>query len=536
LLSDGKPRRAGEVAEDLGFSLNTASVNLNLLWKSGKVLRTRNFVFEVGSSFHGRAGYKRNLRHYHLYLQRGDGFSPPVFRDGREYVGYVSRGRGKSKSQLVLDYLEDHKGGAYYSADIYDALKNSSVKKNTVSDAIRYYERKGLLFVRGYRSHGSKTPFQRGFLVTWVDQDKPRDVALKEALQRTEQALGRKVSEASLLERVRFIRDIVVSTTLEGDLTSHDYLYDQLQCSADELEYSMKRALQLYPELRTVKFFHNFRYYYHKSMPKGDLRAASMLKQNYIRKVKGRDNRIGHNWEAVAEWFVDKFMEGAKFLEQTHHRKGMDPRRITTYLVKNVGDRKNRAEVDRVWTVRTSPLAKPITYVLSCKYELIHKRDLDDFFNVLKYSKDFGVDTSEGRARKENVIGMFAGSTFDPNEKVKLPDGIELTLPSYAERLNIELLKASRLNEKLRERKVDKKITVQMICKAAKNEKEVRALLDDIWKTPEKAQEILSEAGQRNQSIYEFERQLKNGKDQSIELESKPDEISKTVANSPVGT
>jgi hypothetical protein len=299
---------------------------------------------------------------------------------------------------------------------------------------------------------------------------------------------------------VRFIRDIV-STTLEGDLTSHDYLYDQLQCSADELEYSVKRALQLYPELRMVKFFHNFKYYYHKSMPKDDLKAASMLKQNYIRKVKGRDNQIGHNWEAVAEWFVDKFTEGAEFWEQTHHRKSMDPRRITTYLVKNVGDRKNRAEVDRVWEVRTSPLAKPITYVLSCKYGLIRKRVLDDFFNVLKYSKDFGVDTSEGRAKKENVIGMFARSTFDPNEKVKLPDGIELTLPTYAERLNIELLKASRLNERLRERKVDKKITVQLICKIAKDEKEVRALLDSIWKTPEKAQEILSEATQRNMRV-----------------------------------
>ena len=528
LLSDGRPRRAGEVAVGLGIGLTTARYHLDLLWRGGRVLRSREPVFEVGSEFHGRGGFVSNLRHYYLFLYNGGGARPPVYFGGREYVGYVARRGGKSKSQLVLDYVREQGDGAFYSADIYDALKKSGVSKSTVSCTIKYYERKGFVFVRGYRSHGSRTPFRRGFLVTWIDQDKPRDVALKEALQRTEQALGRKAGDATLLERVRFVRDIVISTTQQGDLVSDDYLESQLGCSRDERRYTLSRALQLYPDLKSVKFFNAYRYYYHKSMSEEDLNAVSILKQNYLRKVKGRDNRIGHNWEAAADWFIDEFTEGAKFWEQKHRKGGMDPRRITIYLVKNVGDRKNRAEVDRVWEVTPSLIAKPIICVLSCKFGLIHKRDLDDFFNVLKNSKEFGVDTPEGRSRKENVIGMFAGSTFDPNEKVKLPDGTELALPSYAERLNIQLHKASDLNQRLQERGVDKRITVQKICKAAKDEKEVRALLSDIWKTPEKAQEILSEATQRNQSIYEFERQLENGKDQSIELESKPDETSKT--------
>ena len=35
------------------------------------------------------------------------------------------------------------------------------------------------------------------------------------------------------------------------------------------------------------------------------LKAALEMKRNFIRVAKGRDNRIGHNWEAVAEWFID---------------------------------------------------------------------------------------------------------------------------------------------------------------------------------------------------------------------------------------
>jgi len=509
LLGDGRPRRAGEVAGLLGIGLTTASTHLGRLWKQGKVLRTKEPVFEYGSSFHGRAGYVRNLRHYHLYIGKGDGASSPVVVDGREYVGYSSGKKGKSKSQLVLDYLKAHKGGAFFSADIYDALKDQGVKKGTVSYAIRYYEKKGSVFVRGYRSHSNKTPFQRGFLVTWIDRDKPRETALNEALKRTEEALGGRARKATLLERVRFIRDIIISTTHQNDLTSEEYLESQLGCTREELRNAVKRALQLYPDLQNVKIFNAFNYYYHNSMPEAELNAAVTLKENYIRKVKGADNRIGHNWEAVAEWFIDTFTTGAKFREQKHRKGGMDPRRITLFLVKNVGDRKNRAEVDRVWEVAPSPLAKPITYVLSCKYGLVHKKDLDDFFNVLKNSKEFGVDTPEGRARKENVIGMFAGSTFSPDEKVHLPDGTAISLSSYAERLNIQLLKESDLNERLREKGVDKKITVQRICSVSKDEKEGRTVLDEIWKTPEKAQEILNATIQRNLNLYQFERQLK---------------------------
>lgn len=74
----------------------------------------------------------------------------------------------------------------------------------------------------------------------------------------------------------------------------------------------------------------------------------------------------------------------------------MDPRRITIHLMKPVGGRKHNAEVDRVWEATPGPLLNATTYVLECKWGLIRKRDVDDFLNVLRWSKEFGADTPEG--------------------------------------------------------------------------------------------------------------------------------------------
>ena len=64
--------------------------------------------------------------------------------------------------------------------------------------------------------------------------------------------------------------------------------------------------------------------------------------------------------------------------------------------------------------------------------------------------------------------------------------------------MNIRLLRPADFNIKLRERGVDKRVTVQKICKVSKNEKDVRIVLDEIWQNSSKAQEILVEALMRN--------------------------------------
>ena len=85
-------------------------------------------------------------------------------------------------------------------------------------------------------------------------------------------------------------------------------------------------------------------------LEKEDHKAAITMKQNYFRITKGRANRIGHNWEAVAEWLIDTFTTGANFWTQNHRTKGMDPRRITLHLLKGIGGRRRNAEVDKILT------------------------------------------------------------------------------------------------------------------------------------------------------------------------------------------
>lgn len=173
--------------------------------------------------------------------------------------------------------------------------------------------------------------------------------------------------------------------------------------------------------------------------------------------------------------------------------------------MKPVGGRKYNAEVDRVWEVTPGPLLKPTTYVLECKWGLVRKKDVDDFFNVLAWSKEFGVDTTEGRQVKQGIVGVFAGSAFDPDEKVRLKDETEISLPAYAARMNIQILKAADLNEKLRERGAPKSVTVQKICRMSKDEKEVREILEAVWKNPEKSEEILIKTAEKNREVYAFE-------------------------------
>jgi hypothetical protein len=260
--------------------------------------------------------------------------------------------------------------------------------------------------------------------------------------------------------------------------------------------------------LKQIKLFNAYRYLYHACMSEPALKAAISMKEGYIRKVKGRANRIGHNWEACAEWFIDKFSIGASFKTQKHRTGGMDSRRITVHLMKSVGNRRQNAELDRVWEITPALFANPLTYALECKWGLVRREDVDDLLQVLKWSKEFGVDTTDGRQVKQGVVGVFAGATFDPKENVVFRDGTKISLSTYAARMNIQLLKAADLNAKLRERGCANNITVQRICKAAKNEDEVREILDRVWEDKDKSERLLTEALQKNKDLYEFERML----------------------------
>src|SRR5208337_1464793 len=162
--------------------------------------------------------------------------------------------------------------------------------------------------------------------------------------------------------------------------------------------------------------------------------------------------------EACVEFFVDKLTKGAEFLEQTH-RSRMDKRRITLKLLKPVGERKLFAELDRVWTIRPSPISQAITYVLECKWGLVRKKDLEGFLNVLKWSYDFGADTPEGRTIKQGVIGIFAGTAFTP-EEISAEGNEPSSIVQRSQRRRTQVQKATALIETLHSRRFDMRGTV----------------------------------------------------------------------------
>lgn len=508
VFGDGEHRTLRDVVKDADLSEPAVHKALYNYWKKGLLLRTREPISEELKTFRGRAGIGRNTRTYYLYV-RADGKDSQRIGAHR-FVGYSKKyldargAREESKSNLIINFLRTRHDRAFYSTDVAKALGKDGVKIRDVMSAVRRYEQKGMIYVRGYRSDDRQTPFKEGYMLTWIDPNKPREEAIEGAIKRTDVVLAGKASTSPIVQRVHQIRDAIIEASKLRDLVSFTYFQSKLNCSEHEAEQAVQRAMQLYPDLREIKLFKAYNYYYHASMSDEDLKAAVVMKENYIRKTKGRANRIGHNWEAAVEWFVDKFTVGAEFRTQDHRYK-MDPRRITLHLLKGVGGRRQNAEVDRVWAVTPGLLLQPSTYVLECKWGLVSKQEIGDFLEVLRWSKDFGVDTTDGRMIKQGIIGVFAGGVFNPKERVHIKGEI-IDLPTYAGRMNIQLLKAADLNKRLRERGC--KTSVERICKLAANEMDVREALDSIWENPRNSEEVLSKLAEKNKELYDFERML----------------------------
>jgi len=473
---------------------------LRRLWKKGFILRTREPSFEFETCSRGRAGVSGYTRAINYYAVNSGSELPANF------VKYDERrkdGRSRdveSKADRILCYLLNNKDKAFYSNDVVKAL---GVKSCDIMANVRRFEKKGQVYVRGYQTHDGRSPFRKGFLLTCVDQDKPRDTAIREAFERTDKMLLENPTSNTIHERVRQIRDQLLTS---NELLSLSYVKSILGCDIDSAKRALRRARQLYSDIEQVKIFDRFTYYYLKSMKPEDLAANIGMKKNYIRVRFGRDNRIGHNWEACAEWFIDKFTEGAEFVSQ-NHRKTMDSRRITLHLLKQVGDRKQNAEVDRVWKVTPGLFSPTVTYVLECKWSIVTRKTLDDFLEVLKWSTDFGVDTENGREMKKGVVPVFAAGTYNPKEKVVV-NAEKITLAQYANRMNVRLLRPADFNEKLRDHGIDKRLTTQRICRICRDEREVRESLDSIWKEPQKAQEHLTRTSQMNDNVFLFENLL----------------------------
>jgi len=377
-LFEHSPLSCREIIEATGLSRSQTYGCLYRAWRSGEVLRTAEAITRGEKVFKGRRGTVHHTLPYHMYIPKPTG-RDEMRLDGRLYVAFSEEyldprgGSGVSKAQRIMDFLKEHGDEAFFSTEVVEALTRYGVKSGDIMSNVRRYERRGLVYVRGYKGEERETPFREGYLLAWLDPGRPREEAIVDAVARTDAALAGRSSSSPAMERIHRFRDIVVEHSALRKLVGAKFVENALGCTRHELDTAIERALQLYPDMRVVRLFDAFRYYYHDSLAPEDLAAAVEMKKNYIRKVKGGANRIGHNWEAVAEWFIDRTTTGARFWfwTQNHRDGGMDSRRITLYLIKGVGGRRRAAEVDRVWDVTPGVFAPSITYVLSCKWGLV---------------------------------------------------------------------------------------------------------------------------------------------------------------------
>jgi len=515
VLRDGVPRSTGEIAKLIGLNAKATNAALRRAWKSGKLLRSEKPLREIVNIPKGRRGSIQVLRTYYLYTLRPEGINSTVI-NGVRFVAYspkhedVRARRRVSKAKAILEFLRRHSGRAWFSKDVYEALKDEvpNLRMSDIMATVRRYEHKGLLYVRGYKMGDKETPFKKGYLIAWIDQEKPRDEALREAFEKTEKALMED-PHTPILVRARMFRDLVLSFSMRKELVSFNYIVERLGCTTYEAEEAVKRALQLYQDIKCIRVFGVYRYYYHApSFSDDELRMAVKSVEEHIRISKGREQRIGHNWEAAVEWFIDKFAVGVKFWEQKHKGKDMDPRRIIVHLLKPVGRRRRTAELDRVFEVQPLPfLPMPLTFIVMCKWGKVRREHIDEAFEVVKWTKEFGVETEHGRKLKQGVVILFAAPTFDEKAKVRLADGRTVGLAAYAAMRNIWLIKPKNLDTVLRLRGYGR-VSVRKICEYAANEDEVRELLDRIWAEPERAEDIIAEVREKNKGIFDFEKRL----------------------------
>ena len=170
VLSDHEPMTCREIMDAAELGWYQAYNALFRAWKGAYVLRTRRALYSQEHVFKGRGGKSQHTRPFHLYLLRPEGMEDVVV-DGRRYVGFSEeyldpRGSGGrvSKARRVLDFLRENGDGAFFSVDVAEALVKHGVETRDIMSNVRRYEKRGLVYVRGYKTDEAETPFRRGYL------------------------------------------------------------------------------------------------------------------------------------------------------------------------------------------------------------------------------------------------------------------------------------------------------------------------------------------------------------------------------------
>jgi hypothetical protein len=440
---------------------------------------------------------------------------------GREFFAHQKQ-RGRSKTQRILRWVARNlKDRAMFTTEIREQLNREGleVRQAHIMSALKPCESK-TIYIRGYQMANAQTPFQRGYAITALNPALPADKALDDAIQKTERLLKDQPTRSPVLDAAQKCYMIITDLSKRKDIASSLYVMGKLGLTQHTLEKVLMKTLDLYPDILRVSIFgdenghYGYPHFYNRKMiTQEDLQAAMRAKEHYWAKVKKSDDRKGHALEGVV-WRMLEICEKARFMRQKHRQTArsteMHPYRHTVHLIHPVRNRMKNAELDGVWQGdRRKRLGgtESVLNMLESKYTLIHRDDLTDFIEKVKWSKEFGADAQNDlRVIKNDVVLWLVGEAIDDKATIQVGSDM-LSVAQYAARLAIKFIKVTDLNKRLSERGW-KKASVRAICKIAKDANQAMAIVDDIWKHPETAKEIITSYTQKNHSILEQERLL----------------------------
>jgi DNA-binding transcriptional ArsR family regulator len=443
-------------------------------------------------------------------------------QQGKSFVTYKKHD-GKSKRQRILEWISTNlQTKAIFTVELRRALVRDGVQlsQSQIMDTLRRREwaQSGIaVYIRGYQQGHRQSPFAKGYAITAFDNTKPVDVAQTEAVERTERLLKNQPTKSPVLDHAQKAYNIITDLSLRKDIASTYYVRDRLGVKGHRLERVLEKTMELYPNIRKVSVFGNelgeygYPHYYNAyHISKEHLTAAIKAKEGYIIREKSGDQRKGHSLEGVIWRFLERALN-ARFLQQKHRTDGMHPYRHTIHLIRPIGQRKRNAELDGVWLSRETDMLgeeQSVTNILEVKYSLISKQDFEDYIEKVRWSKEYGADSRDARIIKNGVILWLAGEIIDNNATIRVGNEL-LTVAAHARRLGIKFIKISDINHKLRQHGWIK-ASIKTICRVAKDSDEAMQIFDQIWKTPAKAKDILSNYAERNHPILEKEKILED--------------------------
>jgi len=159
VLSNGKPYSHREIVKATGLSDEAVWGCLRRCWHKRLILRSDKPLHEFNRKLKGRAGIRTNMRSYHRYLMNTASVKGFKIVGNTTFVEYEESKNGSagSKAKLILEFIKSHGDQAYFSKEIVEALKESGIRATDVKSNVRRFERRGLIFVRGYRVNERQT-------------------------------------------------------------------------------------------------------------------------------------------------------------------------------------------------------------------------------------------------------------------------------------------------------------------------------------------------------------------------------------------